>query len=102
MLASQLAAANPTDIVQTEQGAVRGHSSAAVMSFKGVPFAAPPVGALRWHETMPPAPWKGIRDASAYGAPCAGRCTLIPVSVAQVPTILLAASFIGLAAKKEI
>jgi hypothetical protein len=45
MLTSQVATAKPTDVVQTEQGAVRAHSSAGVVSFKGVPFAAPPVGA---------------------------------------------------------
>ncbi len=38
--------------------------------FKGLPFAQPPVGALRWREPMPVKPWAGVRDAAAFGAPC--------------------------------
>ncbi|MDR3415155.1 MAG: carboxylesterase family protein, partial [Nevskia sp.] len=39
--------------------------------FQAVPFAAPPVGDLRWREPKPVKPWQGVRDASAYGATCA-------------------------------
>jgi para-nitrobenzyl esterase len=39
--------------------------------FRGVPFAEPPVGALRWREPQPARPWKGVRDASTPAAPCA-------------------------------
>jgi len=38
--------------------------------FKGIPFAQPPVGELRWREPMPAKPWAGIRDATKFGAPC--------------------------------
>jgi para-nitrobenzyl esterase len=38
--------------------------------FKGVPFAEPPVGALRWREPAPVKPWNGVRDAMAFGSPC--------------------------------
>lgn len=51
------------------QGRLRGTLSAdaAVRSFKGVPYAAPPVGPLRWRAPQPPARWDGVRPATAYG-----------------------------------
>jgi len=41
-----------------------------VRSFKGIPFAAPPVGALRWREPQPVKPWKGVRGAEKFGPRC--------------------------------
>jgi para-nitrobenzyl esterase len=41
-----------------------------VAAFKGVPFAAPPVGALRWREPQPAAHWTGVRSAERFGASC--------------------------------
>jgi para-nitrobenzyl esterase len=41
-----------------------------VRAFKGIPFAAPPVGALRWQAPQPVAKWSGVRDASKYGNVC--------------------------------
>jgi para-nitrobenzyl esterase len=38
--------------------------------FKSIPFAAPPVGDLRWREPSPVKPWIGIRDATAFGSRC--------------------------------
>ena len=57
--------------VMTADGALRGQVAGPVMAFKGVPFAAPPVGPLRWREPTPVRHWQGARDALAYGAPCA-------------------------------
>jgi para-nitrobenzyl esterase len=58
--------------VRTDSGSVEGTASAdgKVRIFRGIPFAAPPVGALRW--TMPqPAPhWKGVKKATEFGARC--------------------------------
>lgn len=52
-------------------GKVRGvELSNAGASFKGLPYAAPPVGDLRWREPQPVVPWDTIRDASEFCAPC--------------------------------
>jgi para-nitrobenzyl esterase len=46
--------------------------------FKGMPFAQPPVGELRWREPMPVKPWAGAHDATEFGAPCAQTPQLQP------------------------
>jgi para-nitrobenzyl esterase len=59
-------------VVRTTSGRVRGiirRGSGA--EFLGIPFARPPIGVLRWREPQPVEAWKGVRDASAFGAPCA-------------------------------
>jgi para-nitrobenzyl esterase len=59
--------------VKTGQGKVHGKTinGGKVKAFLGLPYAAPPVGDLRWKAPTPPAKWKGKRDASKYGAHCA-------------------------------
>jgi len=52
-------------------GQVSGAARDAVISFKGIPFAAPPVGNLRWRPPQPVIPWTGVRKADTYGADCA-------------------------------
>jgi len=58
--------------VQTKAGLVRGISGKVkgVTAFKGIPFAPPPVGNLRWKPPQPMAPWSGVRPANAYGKAC--------------------------------
>ena len=58
-------------LVTVADGQLKGQVAGNVAAFKGVPFAAPPVGPLRWREPMPVQRWAGTRDASAYGPPCA-------------------------------
>ncbi len=58
--------------VRTQQGLVRGAPGkvAGVTVFKNIPFAAPPVGDLRWKQPQAPASWQGVRDATQYGDVC--------------------------------
>ncbi|KQM21181.1 carboxylesterase [Sphingomonas sp. Leaf24] len=60
--------AGPT--VRTVDGAVRGQATDGVESWKGIPFAAPPVGPLRWRAPQPAAKWTGVRDATQYSSDC--------------------------------
>ncbi len=59
--------------VKTAQGTAHGKTinDGKVKAFMGLPYAAPPVGDLRWKAPEPAAKWTGIRDASKYGAHCA-------------------------------
>jgi para-nitrobenzyl esterase len=64
-------AADSGPIVTVTGGQVRGamlDKGGAV--FKGIPYAQPPVGELRWREPMPLRPWTGVRDATAFGPLC--------------------------------
>jgi para-nitrobenzyl esterase len=59
-------------VVRTQAGTVRGgpRDASGVLAFKGIPYAAPPVGRLRWCAPQPPARWDGVRDALVFGAGC--------------------------------
>lgn len=58
--------------VRTASGMVEGTTSAdgKIRIFKGIPYAAPPVGVLRWKEPQPALHWKGVKKATAFGARC--------------------------------
>lgn len=56
--------------VQTKLGKVAGKQDGSVRAFLGIPFAAPPVGPLRWREPMPPGKWTGTRQATSFGPHC--------------------------------
>jgi para-nitrobenzyl esterase len=54
-------------------GVLQGTSEGGLLMFKGIPFAAPPVGALRWRAPEPVRPWKGVRKTDAFAARCMQR-----------------------------
>jgi para-nitrobenzyl esterase len=56
--------------VATHFGAVQGKVVNGVAEFLGIPYAAPPVGDLRWHAPQAPARWHGVRQATAFGPHC--------------------------------
>jgi para-nitrobenzyl esterase len=60
----------PAAVVNITGGVARGSVVDGGYAFLGLPYAAPPVGELRWREPQPPASWHGIRDATQYAASC--------------------------------
>jgi para-nitrobenzyl esterase len=65
-------------LVHTASGAVRGAMGDDHLLFAGIPYAAPPVGALRWRPPQPAPSWDGVRDASKYGPRCVQDTTNDP------------------------
>ena len=65
------AAATPAPVVQVTGGRIEGVLEDGVWSFKGIPFAAPPLGALRWKAPRPVSSWSGTRRADAFAPACA-------------------------------
>lgn len=65
-------------VVRTEAGSVRGQVSSDHVLFQGVPYAAAPVGELRWQPPQPRPEWEGMRDASKVGPRCVQDTTRDP------------------------
>jgi para-nitrobenzyl esterase len=57
-------------VVETTAGRVRGQTQDGVDAFKGIPYAAPPLGELRFRPPAPVSPWIGVRDTLDFGASC--------------------------------
>lgn len=57
-------------VVQIPSGALQGALGGGVVSFRNIPYAAPPVDALRWRAPQAVVPWTGVRDATAFGNDC--------------------------------
>ncbi|MEZ5735521.1 MAG: carboxylesterase family protein [Novosphingobium sp.] len=65
-----LLCANHDPVVTLDSGSVRGEALGEGGAFRGIPFAAPPTGDLRWRDAVPVAKWQGIRDARNFGPAC--------------------------------
>lgn len=65
--------------VRTHDGLVQGTAEDGVVAYKGIPFAAPPVGDLRWHAPEPPAPWKGVKATDKFAPACMQVPAVLPV-----------------------
>jgi para-nitrobenzyl esterase len=63
-------AAQQPRVARVDSGELQGVLDDGVVSYKGIPFAAPPVGDLRWRPPQPAASWTGVRQASEFGADC--------------------------------
>ncbi len=57
-------------VVRTGSGLVRGVRQGGIEVYKAIPFAAPPIGRLRWREPQPVTPWNGIRPANTLAPAC--------------------------------
>ncbi|MDT7530978.1 carboxylesterase family protein [Sphingopyxis sp. SE2] len=57
-------------VIDAPAGKVEGSETKDIRAFKGIPYAAPPVGKLRWAPPQPAEGWDGVRDATRFGAAC--------------------------------
>jgi para-nitrobenzyl esterase len=89
MAASVAAAARSQSappIVKIDNGQLQGVLADGVVAFKGIPFAAPPIGELRWRPPQPVSKWTDVRQASQFGADCMqGRFGPPPVTTGGAP-----------------
>ena len=73
-------------VVRVDTGELQGAVDDGVTSFKGIPYAAPPVGELRWRPPQPAAQWTGVRQAAEFGSDCMqGRFGPPPAAGAPAP-----------------
>ncbi len=73
MLCTTQPARSQIETAKVTGGEVRGVIKDGIASFKGIPFAAPPVGELRWRAPQPVKPWEGVRPAETLSPPA--RCS---------------------------
>ena len=70
LLASMAASGATRERVTIDAGGLQGATADGVISFKGVPFAKPPLAQLRWKPPQPVGKWPGVRQATSYGPDC--------------------------------
>ena len=85
--ATSVSAAIPAEVT-IDTGTLAGTTGASpeIRVFKGIPYAAPPLGANRWTAPTPPAKWSGVRPATEYAARCTQGAPVGPNAAAAPPT----------------
>ncbi|MET0987903.1 MAG: carboxylesterase family protein [Steroidobacteraceae bacterium] len=78
MQALAASGAEPQALVTIDTGKLRGQVEDALAVYRGVPFAAPPIGDLRWRAPQPAAKWDGVKEALKFGP----RCQQLPLETA--------------------
>ena len=68
--AATAASSSGTPIVNIDGGQVRGVAVPGGYAFRGLPYAAAPIGQMRWRAPEPPAAWNGVRDATEFAPIC--------------------------------
>ena len=82
-----------TNPVAIESGQIRGEvlgQAKDVHAFKGIPYAAPPVGELRWKSPQPTSKWDGVRDCVKFGNACPQK---VPALMAAIPQMRINAPY---------
>ena len=91
--AKSIVAGTPTPEVRIDSGAIRGlvvGDKKDVHAYKGIPYAAPPVGERRWKPPQPVLAWQGVRDCFEFGAACPQK---VPALFAGIPEMAIRAPF---------
>lgn len=76
-------------LITTDSGPVQGDTDGATRRFLGIPFAAPPVGELRWRPPQPVEPWRDVLDATEFGSKCAQPESILNPAVLEEDCLFL-------------
>lgn len=87
--AAARAQAQSGTLITVADGQVQGHLNDGAREFLGIPYAAPPVGALRWRPPAPAIPWVGVLDASSFSPACAQSPSLTGTASEQEDCLYL-------------
>ena len=83
-----LGASSDTGVVKIDSGKLQGEvldADSGLTVYRGIPFAAAPVGGLRWKVPQPASTWSGVRDATEFGAICPQSPVLAMMTGAALP-----------------
>jgi para-nitrobenzyl esterase len=76
----------PSAVIRVDGGQLQGVALEGIVSFKNIPYAAPPIGSLRWRPPQPVQPWTGIRAADHWGNECMQQQFAADLAISSQPT----------------